>query len=180
MCHHVHCQMNNKDFRFPYNSMEMRTSQDATSSATTLEIASILCNLGEGVHYHIHKSSPLVPIMSLDNPVHTITPRSTLILSAHLHLGLPSPGDLLPSNFLTNNLYAFLFSPIHATCLTHLILKLIILTTLGEDYKLRSSSLYSFLHPPLLHLSSVKIFSSVFKADVSYSILFQPGFHRPS
>jgi hypothetical protein len=104
----------------------------------------------KGVHYHIHTSSPLVPILSQANPVHTdhtISPRSILISSTHLHLGLPCPSGLLPSNFPINSLYAFLFSPIHATCLAHLILNLIILIILGEEYKLQSFTLCSFLHP---------------------------------
>jgi hypothetical protein len=52
------------------------------------------------------------PIQSTSsNPTST---RSILILSNQLHLGLPS--GLLPSGFPTNNLYAFLFSPIRSTC----------------------------------------------------------------
>jgi hypothetical protein len=40
------------------------------------------------------------------NPSHYISLRSILILSAHLHLGLPS--GLIPFSFPTNILYAFL------------------------------------------------------------------------
>jgi hypothetical protein len=68
--------------------------------------------------------------------------RSILILSTHLHLGLPS--GLFPTNIL----YTFQFSPIRATCPAHhTILDFINIIILGEEYKLRSSSLCSFLQP---------------------------------
>jgi hypothetical protein len=75
------------------------------------------------------RAPPLVPILIQANPV---TLRSILIVCAHLHVGLPS--GLFPSAFHTNILYAFLFSPIRATCLSRLIqLYFIVLIILGEE-----------------------------------------------
>jgi hypothetical protein len=50
----------------------------------------------------------------------------------------------------TKTLYAFVISHTHVTCSTNLIiLNLIFLIILGEKYKLCSSLLCSFLHPPV-------------------------------
>jgi hypothetical protein len=54
------------------------------------------------------------PDQSSQYPLHSLPPKSILILSTQLRLGLPS--GLLPPGFPTNNLYAFLFSPIRVTC----------------------------------------------------------------
>jgi hypothetical protein len=76
--------------------------------------------------------------------------------------------------------------PIHATCLAHLILNLIILVILAEEYKLQSSSLCSFLRPhhfiplqskysPQSHLklmSPIQIYSHLVFTDLPNGILY--------
>jgi hypothetical protein len=94
----------------------MSTTWEGPSYAATWELASILWN--PKVHYRIHKSSPLAPILSQTNPILTppLSPRPIIILSAHLYLYLPS--GPFPSGIPTNNnLYTCLFSPICATCI---------------------------------------------------------------
>ena len=91
--------------------------------------------------------------LSWDSPIqsiylHPTSWRSILILSTHLHLGLPS--SLFPSGFPTKTLYTLISSPIRATCPAHLtLLDFITRTILGEEYKLFSSSLSNLLHSPV-------------------------------
>jgi hypothetical protein len=88
-----------------YLLMDLSPSWGAANSAATQEIPSILWN--PKVHYRVHRSPPLVPILSQINPIHIIPSylRSILILSTHLRLGLPS--GLLPSGFPTHIIYEF-------------------------------------------------------------------------
>jgi hypothetical protein len=82
------------------------------------------------------------------SPYHTSYLRSILILSTHLRLGLSS--GPFPSGFPTNTLYAFFCYLIRATCPAHLILPdFIFLIIHCEEYKVWSSSLCSFLQPPV-------------------------------
>ena len=91
--------------------------------------------------------------LSWASSIHFIPPHPTswisiLILSSHLHLGLPS--GLFPLGFRTKTLYTPLLSPIRATCSANLsLLDFIIQKILGEQYRPISSSLYSFLHSPV-------------------------------
>jgi hypothetical protein len=89
-----------------HSLMELSPSWEATNCAATQELPSILWNLK--VHYRVHKSPPLVPILSQINRIHTIPSylsKIILILSIYIRLGLPS--SLLPSGFPTNILYAY-------------------------------------------------------------------------
>jgi hypothetical protein len=99
-----------------YLLTELRPSWEAANCAAIQEIPSNFkepkgsspCSQepSTGPYPEPVRSSPYHPILSL--------PRSILILSTHLRLGLPS--GLLPSGFPTKILYAFLVATIRATC----------------------------------------------------------------
>jgi hypothetical protein len=93
-----------------HSLMELSLSREAANCAATRELPSILWN--PKVRYRVHKSPPLVPILSQFDPIHT-TPtylfKVHFNIFAHLHFGLPS--CLFPSGFPTNILCIHIFQP---------------------------------------------------------------------
>jgi hypothetical protein len=105
--------------------MELNPSRKAKSRSVTQESSNILWN--SKVHYHVHKSPPLAPILNQINSVHNIP---AYISQIHLNiirpLSIGLPRGLFLSSFPTNILYAFPFSQfvLHAlpnpcSCLDH-------------------------------------------------------------
>jgi hypothetical protein len=130
----------------------MSSPWEATSRWDTQEFPNILWN--HNVHFCVHKSPPLAPIMSHMNPVISLYPvsvRPISMLSSHLHLGLPN--SLFLPGFHIKTRYALLFQPMSATCLVILIFfDLIILIIFREIYKLWAPyyAVFSGLGPNIL------------------------------
>jgi hypothetical protein len=95
------------DFALVYNPMNPYPWESNSRSASQ-EIPNLLWN--QKVHYRVHNSPQLKPVMSQMNSVHTLITysRSILILSCHLSNDLPS--DRFSSRVTINIVYAHLIS----------------------------------------------------------------------
>jgi hypothetical protein len=99
----------------------------------------------------------LTPFMEPKSPLNQLNRVLTVISHIHLRLGLPRV--LFPSGFPAKILRTFSISPMRATHPVHLThLDLVNLIIFGEEYKLWSSSLCSFLHPFITCLIDYWIF----------------------
>jgi hypothetical protein len=103
------------------NFMELSPSWEATNCAATQELPSILWNwrfitmFKRALHWSLLWARSFQSI-----PPHSFSLISILILSIHLHLGLPN--GLFLFGFPTKILYEFLFPHIRGTCPAHIIL----------------------------------------------------------
>jgi len=96
------------------NSVEQSPSSEASSHSDSQKIPQLLWN--PKIHYCVHSSLPLAPILSHMNPV-CILISDILILSSHLCLSLPN--SCFPSGFPSKILYTLLISLMHAVYPIH-------------------------------------------------------------
>jgi len=157
--------------------MEQSPTREANSGSTGPEILLVIWN--SKVYYCVHNFPPLVPFLSVMNPIHNFT-----VLKIHSNiilLSMPRSSKLsLTFTFSNRNyLYAFLFSLLRATCSAHLIpLALITLTINTEKHKLRNCTLWSSL-PSHFTFSEHPLHCLVLKLSACSFLSYTDQFSNP-
>jgi hypothetical protein len=88
--------------------MELSTSRETANCAATQELPSILWNAK--VHCRVHKSPPLVFILSQTNPIHTI-----LYYLSKIHFNIVHP----PTSWCSQLYLSFWFSHQYPICIAY-------------------------------------------------------------
>jgi hypothetical protein len=105
-----------------------------------LIVTNLVKKLHTKVHYYVHNSLPLVPILSQLNPSHTLTYYLRYILKLSSYPCLYLQNGIFPLGPPVKIMYEFLIFPTY-------LLDFITLKTFGGQHKLRGSSLCNFLQP---------------------------------
>jgi hypothetical protein len=108
------------------NSMEQSPYSEVSSHSASQEIFHLLWDLK--LHYRVHRSPALVPILSQMNPVHNFPPYLPKIHSNIILPSTPPSSTWSPHFRLSDQIFVlFRLSSMRATCSYHLILDLTIL-----------------------------------------------------
>jgi hypothetical protein len=149
------CNVGTLDITKSANSMELSPDWETASHK----------NLTFYGTRRFHKSPPLVPILSHMNPVHT-----TSSYLSKIHFSSHPLTSFLVVPLLLAKFACIPLRPMRPTCSVHLILQLVILILLGEEYMLWGSLLCSFLQHPITE--------SLFDPNILLNTLFSNTLSR--